>query len=63
MKMCLQWSKWLGPKFEDEDDQTALHRATIHERKEMVECLIKLGATTKAKDSLNWTPLHYAIKV
>ena len=24
--------------------------------------MIKLGATTKAKDALNWTPLHYAIK-
>ena len=40
--------------------KTALHYATIHKSKEIVEVLISHGLDINAKDNAGETPLHYA---
>ncbi|KAL7112799.1 hypothetical protein ACP275_04G023700 [Erythranthe tilingii] len=44
----------------DNQGQTALHRAAIHNQIEALQFLVSIGSEIDKTDNENWTPLHYA---
>lgn len=46
----------------DNYSRTLVHIATINNKIEILELLIKLNAKLNVKDSVGWSPLHYAIQ-